>query len=37
MADIGKTSEFLSRYIRPQSFPVAVKMLQMNDKLPDRV
>ena len=36
VADIGKASEFLVRYIRPQSFPVAVKMLQASDELPDR-
>jgi uncharacterized protein (DUF169 family) len=36
MTDIGKASELLVRYIRSQSFPVAVKMLQASDELPDR-
>ncbi|MBM3132307.1 MAG: hypothetical protein FJZ95_04655 [Chloroflexi bacterium] len=36
MIDIEKASELLNRYIRPQSFPVAVKMLHVGDELPPK-
>jgi len=36
MIDTEKANEVLSRYIRPQAFPVALKMFHSEDEIPDR-
>jgi len=36
MMDLKEVNEALNLYIRPQSFPVAIKMLQSGDELPDK-
>jgi len=37
MAELKEVSEVLNRHIRPQSFPVAVRMCESEAELPDRV
>jgi len=35
--DLKKINEILNQYIRPQTFPVALKLCQSEDELPERV
>jgi uncharacterized protein (DUF169 family) len=36
MPDLAKVNEALNFYVRPQTFPLAVKMCQSNEELPER-
>lgn len=37
MADLNQLHEALSRYVRPQTFPIAVRMLSSQHELPEKV
>jgi uncharacterized protein (DUF169 family) len=36
MADLKEVDQILSTYIRPQTFPVAIKMLKSEDEIPEK-
>lgn len=37
MGDIKKTSEALNRYLRPQSYPLAIRLCEPGENLPEKV
>lgn len=37
MVDLKEVNEALTRHIRPQSFPVAIRMCESADELPEKV
>ena len=37
MADLTQIDEALNRYLRPQTFPVAIRLCESDEELPERV